>query len=265
MSLIETSSGAPSPSVPAATIILYHEDSDGPAVHLMITRSAGMVFAAGALVFPGGRLEADDRAIAADAALVNDAPDDLDDAAARVAAIRETIEETGLPVAIRPVPDAPSVSRWRQDLKNRIEFSAVLRTAGAALDLQQLTPFSRWSPSLNMHRRFDTRFYVAKFEGDIGVEVDRSEASQHVWISAHEAITGCRAGRHQIIFPTLRNLERLAAHPRHSEVLAHLKHFPVKMIMPQVLEKDGAKWLCIPEDAGYPVTRVPLSEVIVPR
>jgi 8-oxo-dGTP pyrophosphatase MutT (NUDIX family) len=252
------------PPIPAATIILYHEAGEGPAAHLMITRSAGMAFAAGALVFPGGRVDENDHAIAADASLVRNAPAEPDDAAARVTAIREAIEETGIALGVQPKPDPSVIAQWRAALKAHDPYGPILRQSGTVLDLGQLAPFSRWSPRQNLHRRFDTRFYVAKMDGDIGVEVDANEASHHVWISARDAIAGARAGKYHIIFPTMRNLERLAEHSRFGDVLAHLKCFPVKLITPQVREYDNAKFLCLPDDAGYPVTRVPLSEVVLP-
>ena len=51
-----------------------------------------MAFAAGALVFPGGRIDAADRELA----------DELGVDAAAVAAMRETIEETAVPVGLAP-------------------------------------------------------------------------------------------------------------------------------------------------------------------
>jgi hypothetical protein len=33
----------------------------------------------------------------------------------------------------------------------------------------------------------------------------------------------------------------------------------VQKIVPWVEERSGTKWLCIPEDAGYPVTAEPLE------
>ena len=252
------------PAIPAATLVLYHEAADGPAVHLMITRSAGMAFAAGALVFPGGRVDQNDRSIAADAGLVRHAPADADDAAARVTAIREAIEETGLATGVHPRPGTATIARWRIELKAHAPFGPLLREAGVTLDLGELVPFSRWSPRMQLQRRFDTRFYVARFAGDVGVEVDGHEATHYVWVSARDAIAGGRAGTHLIIFPTMRNLERLAEHPSFDAVIAHLQEFPVKLITPEVREQDGVKCLCLPDDAGYPVTRIPLTEVVLP-
>ena len=251
------------PAIPAATLVLYLESAAGPARLLMITRSAGMAFAAGALVFPGGRVDSDDHAVAMDADRVRDAPRDAGDAAARVAAIRESIEETGIAVGVEPAPDSELISRWRASLKAHTPFGALLREAGVRLDLSRLAPLARWSPSLSLHRRFDTRFYAARFTGDNTVKTDATEASHHLWVTAEEAIEGARAGRHLIIFPTLRNLERLAAHPHFDDLLTHLAIYPVKLIIPEVQVRDGIKWLCIPEGAGYPVTSVPLSEISI--
>ena len=47
------------PAIPAATLILVRDMADGPPEFLMVERAATMAFAAGALVFPGGRTDPD--------------------------------------------------------------------------------------------------------------------------------------------------------------------------------------------------------------
>ena len=79
-------------AIPAATLIVVRDRPAGAPELLMVERSEGMAFAAGALVFPGGRIDAADTSLA---------PGD----AAAVAAIRETIEETAVPVGLTPAPD----------------------------------------------------------------------------------------------------------------------------------------------------------------
>lgn len=79
---------APTPMVPAATVVLLRDRADRLEV-LMVRRRRHLVFAGGNWVFPGGRVE-DDDAIGLD-------PDDALGAARR-AAVRETAEETGLSV-----------------------------------------------------------------------------------------------------------------------------------------------------------------------
>ena len=92
-------------AIPAATLIVVRDRASGPPELLMVERAGGMAFAAGALVFPGGRIDGSDH----DYARMLGAGDE-----AMVAAIRETIEETAIPVGIAPVPDAArSISSFR--------------------------------------------------------------------------------------------------------------------------------------------------------
>jgi 8-oxo-dGTP pyrophosphatase MutT (NUDIX family) len=73
-------------AIPAATLILVRERGSGPPELLMVERAEGMAFAAGAWVFPGGRIDEGDERLASRFA--------AEQGSAKVAAIRETIEET---------------------------------------------------------------------------------------------------------------------------------------------------------------------------
>jgi len=248
------------PAIPAATIILYQEDASGPARHLMIERTARMAFVPEALVFPGGRVETSDHELAADSALVHSAPEDIQDAASRIAAIRETIEEVGIPIGIWPTPTAELVVMWRTALKSGSPLGPLLAAAECHMDLRHLIPFARWCPNLSTERRFDTRFYIARAQGNAAVTHDVDEATHHIWLTAQEALDDAKSDRFHIIFPTLRNLERLALYPRFEEMALHLAATPFQTIMPKMVEYDGQPWLCIPEGADYPVTRILVSD-----
>ena len=54
-------------AIPAATLVVWRDPAPGdpgtPEI-LVVERSAGMAFAAGAIVFPGGRIDPADRALA---------------------------------------------------------------------------------------------------------------------------------------------------------------------------------------------------------
>src|SRR6478735_6240795 len=90
--------------IPAATVIVMRETAGAPEV-LMLERAAGMAFAGGALVFPGGRIDPGDHALAARLGAT-----DADEAAARIAAIRETIEEAGIALGMAlPATDVGTV------------------------------------------------------------------------------------------------------------------------------------------------------------
>ena len=93
------------PGIPAATLILLRDQSSGPPLVLMAERSTALAFAGGALVFPGGRTEM------ADGTLAQMLVPGVDDGAARIAAIRETLEEVGLLPTAEGLP--PAVARAR--------------------------------------------------------------------------------------------------------------------------------------------------------
>jgi 8-oxo-dGTP pyrophosphatase MutT (NUDIX family) len=210
-------------------------------------RAKSMAFAAGALVFPGGRIDPDDEALA------RQFRDGGEHSAAKIAAIRETIEETGLAPAIAPVPGAETLVMLRHELERGTLFSALLDRFELTLDLGGLTPFARWCPNFKEARRFDTLFFIAEApEGQASAA--EAEAVRTFWASAAEVLEEANMGRAHIIFPTRRNLERLARFASIEEARDDAERHPVRKIVPWIEERSGVRWLCIPEDAGYPVT-----------
>jgi len=197
-------------AIPAATLVVMRDAPAGPPELLMVERPRTMAFAAGAMVFPGGRIDAEDWTDSG--ALID---------AARVAAVRETREETGLEVA----PDA-------------------------------LVPFARWRPNFRHHRRFDTYFFLAPCPADAGpLRPQPGECERAEWLTAADVLAQIARGEASAIFPTLRNLERLAQFGSFAEAEAQARAIPVETITPWVEEHGGERWLRIPEHLGYPVTR----------
>ena len=238
--------------IPAATLVLMRERTSGPPELLMTERTGTMAFAAGALVFPGGRIDAEDHAAAEGRPVA--------DAAARIAAIRETIEETGLAPGLAPAPDAVTAQGLRHGLATGRPLLPLLAEAGLALDLDALTPFARWCPNFRETRRFDTLFFLAEAPSDTPAPVvAEAEAVRAFWASAAEILADVDAGRAHVIFPTRRNLERLARFASIAEAYADAARYPVRRITPWLAEVDGTPHVCIPEGIGYPVTSEPLA------
>lgn len=260
-----TTDSAPT-GIPAATIIIFRNAPD-PAIGggapevLMTVRSRNMTFAGGMAVFPGGRVDPADyalaEAVAADHGL---APDE---AAHQIAAVRETLEETGLALGLAGEITAASAAAARAMLAQSGALAPVLEAFGWRLDLAQITPFARWFPkNENIARVYDTRFYIADLgTGDVDVSIDASENTHLFWTTAKGALDAAARGEIKLIFPTRRNLERLALFSSFAEARAQAEAIPVKTIMPQVVEQDGKPWLTILADAGYPVTAEPLETV----
>src|SRR3546814_7080844 len=101
-----------------------------------------MDFAAGALVFPGGAVDEADAELAA----AHGGDLAVDEAAARIAAIRETLEESGLVLGLRNCPDADLAYQIREQMKQGESFAALLGEYGLELDLAEFVPFARWLP-----------------------------------------------------------------------------------------------------------------------
>src|SRR5271156_5827545 len=92
--------------VRAATLLLLRDGAGGLEV-LMIRRAEASSFAAGALVFPGGALQAEDDAAALGARCRGLAALGPDLAASPIAAIREGFEGAGILLARRAGAAAP--------------------------------------------------------------------------------------------------------------------------------------------------------------
>jgi 8-oxo-dGTP pyrophosphatase MutT (NUDIX family) len=240
----------PAPPIPAATLILMRPaPAGGPPELLMLERTRAMAFAAGALVFPGGRIDPEDAESASALA------PHLDDAAARIAAIRETVEESGLVPALTPQPDPATAEALRAGLVAGEPIAALLARHGLSLELDALVPFARWCPNFRETRRFDAHFYLAEAPPHTHeASIHAPEAERIFWASASAILEEIEAGRAHAIFPTRRNLERLARFGSFAEARADALAYAVRRITPWVEQRDGTDWLCIPDDLGYPIT-----------
>jgi 8-oxo-dGTP pyrophosphatase MutT (NUDIX family) len=232
-------------AIPAATLILVRERATGASELLMVERAAGMAFAGGALVFPGGRIDEADRILS-------------DDESAKIAAIRETLEEVAIPVAIDPLPSREqSLELQRQLIADQPLTNLI---DAAMLRLDDLTPFARWVPKFHAKRRFDTLFFLARApEGDWTLNTIPGECAGAEWVTAAEVLERDRAGEVQMIFPTRRVLERLAQHASFAEMVADAAAYPIEPVTPWVEERDGERFITIPNDIGYPVTQEKLQ------
>lgn len=241
----------PDGAIPAATLVIMRPADDGGADEiLMVKRSTAMVFAAGAVVFPGGRVDPDDYLVAR-----QHAPDLGEaDGAARVAALRETLEETGLAVGWPALAEG-DVAAVRDALLAGTLLSDILAARGDRIALDSLVPFARWCPNFKEARTFDTRFYaVAAPPHSHELTVEEAEHSHIFWASADQTLAMADRGEVSVIFPTRRNLERLAQVTDFTGFSEHSDQFPVELITPWIEDRDGQPFLCIPGHLGYPVT-----------
>lgn len=232
-------------AIPAATLIVLRDRSDGPPDILMVERAAAMAFAGGALVFPGGRIDAGDYALAL---AMGD-----DDLAPRLAAIRETIEEAGIAIGIDG-----DVESMRRALAGGAPLAEL-----APVDPTLLITYARWRPDHVPVRVFDTHFFLARLpETAPEARVDATENSRVLWTTAADALAAADRGEATLLFPTRRVLERLAEHNDSDAAFASAARWPVRIITPWVETRGDGEWICIPDDLGYPVTAEPASRAV---
>jgi 8-oxo-dGTP pyrophosphatase MutT (NUDIX family) len=245
-------------ATPAATMVIMHRDPDGgPPKILMMERVKAMAFAGGAAVFPGGKVDdADfDYAQALDQSVTLGL--EMDEVASRLAVIRETIEEAGLALGLRGVDDPADCIAARTALHEGVVLSEICGEFGWIPDLAQLTPWARWQPPLveKAPRIFDTRFYLVDAgEVQLNAIVDATENKMLFWASANDVLAMADEDKVKIIYPTRRNLERLAQFDSIADVMGHANQHPVIKISPHVEKRDEGLFLCIPDGIGYPVT-----------
>lgn len=241
-------------------MVIFHKDqTGGPPKLLMMERTKSMAFAGGAAVFPGGKVDAADF----DYARILDHGLDLDEAAARLAAIRETIEEAGLALALYGVDDPADCNDARAALHEGEPLSAVCAAHGWTPQFEALVPWSRWRPPNLETRVFDTRFYLVDAgEVQLNAIVDATENTSLFWASAQEVIDMSAEQKLKVIFPTRRNLERLALFGSYAEAAHHAAQIPVETVLTYVEERDEERWLCIPDGHGYPVLAEPMAQAM---
>ena len=220
------------PAVDASTILLLHDPPTGSGLEvLLLERHIESDFAGGALVFPGGKVDPADRRLpperyeGRDPAAWRDALGaDTDEQALGllVAAVRETFEEADVLLATRrgaPVTDedlaSPSFVEARRRLSSRDEhfdWTSWLAEEELVLDLGALALWAWWVTPKGQHKRFDTRFFVARLPAEQSAAHDDIEMTSLRWTTPQAALEAQRAGEMTVIYPTRKNLEVLAAH-----------------------------------------------------
>ena len=167
----------------------------------MVVRHREIDFASGALVFPGGKVDAGDRhaAWAELAPCAAAAPDRT----FMVAAARETFEEAGLVLARRrgkhSLLDADDAHRLVEDyrgplLAGETTFLDLVLREELSLATDLMVPFAHWITPERVPKRFDTHFLlVAAPVEQLGAH-DGGESVEGFWIAPGQALRDAEAG-----------------------------------------------------------------------
>jgi len=177
---------------PAATVIPIRERDNGFQV-LLIHRNPELSFQGDMWAFPGGRIESGD--------YLDDKSDEI--AAARIAAVREATEETGIHIS----PDG-------------------------------LVMLSRWTTPEFQPKRYKTWFFVAAVD-DQRVQVDGGETLHYSWMTPSQALNAQKNGEIHMMPPTFVSLEILSQYASVKEALAGLKDQTPEYFLPRVRTVTG--------------------------
>jgi 8-oxo-dGTP pyrophosphatase MutT (NUDIX family) len=167
----------------SATVVLLRDGRSGPEV-LMLKKNAEINFG-GSWVFPGGMVEDQDLQCAQDIFRNQER-----ESVARVTAIRETWEETGL-----------------------------------SIDHHALQPFSNWLTPKFRIKRYNALFLVSHLGAELArekVTIDEQEIVAAQWIRPQDAIAAAQRGQMKLNAPSFVTLCQLEEVPDARAALANL-------------------------------------------
>ena len=250
---------------PASTVLLLRDsagpDGGGEIEVFMMVRHYEIDFNSGALVFPGGSVDAGDQEIASNPELCAGGEGlDAETLGFRIAGTRKTFEESGILLA-RPRGSTTLVDARRAgeiEAKHRAAlcegnttFLKVLADNAMVLTLDGLVPYAHWITPEGMPKRFDTWFFLAAAPPDQVGAHDGKESTDSIWVSPREALAGGESGRFKLPFPTVRNLIKLGKHRTVKAALDEARQSRIVTVMPVMTRLNGGRQLRIPAEAGY--------------
>jgi 8-oxo-dGTP pyrophosphatase MutT (NUDIX family) len=261
----------------AATVVLLRDGAQGLEVFL-VRRAAQSTVLGGVHVFPGGKLDDTDLALAhqlrADldhaALAARLAEPELAPAVAAslfVAAMREAFEECGVlfahtgetPARARAQPAGPEPTRTGLPTTpsgvNNPGFADQVRFAHRCLTASALHPWTRWitprQPSV-MHTRFDTRFFLAALPAGQTAVHDNHEATASAWLTPQAALQRYWHNEIEMAPPQIMSLVQLARHATMASALSQARLRPPPVIEPQPFDQNGMRVICYPGDPRHP-------------
>jgi 8-oxo-dGTP pyrophosphatase MutT (NUDIX family) len=267
----------PVPARDAATIMLVRDGAggDGPTLEVcMLRRHLDSDFVGGAYVFPGGKVDDEDRTSAAASRCAGRSDGEASELlgvaggglAFWVAALRECFEEAGVLLAYQgaagddPVPVELASPPYRRRLAARraelngeqLGFLDLLSAEGLCLATDRVHYFSHWVTPEAAPKRYDTRFFVAALPpGQVPVH-DEHETVDTVWVRPADALARAAAGEFDLIFPTMKNLEAVSRFATTEELLAAAAAVErVPTVLPKVVADHRGFRILLPGDPGY--------------
>jgi 8-oxo-dGTP pyrophosphatase MutT (NUDIX family) len=250
----------PTPPKDAATVLVLRDVPSPSGDHVevyCVQRHAKSPFLGGAIVFPGGKVDVADGALAAELVSTpvhvpawTDAPVSL--LALAIAGARELVEEAGL----FPGDISAEAAHALQDaLRGKTALEVALRALhaehpGARLDAARFVPFARWVTPAAEARRFDARFFLMRAPAGQEARPDERETTLGFWAPPARVLERFEAGDIQLAPPTTRCLELLVDARSTEEAFAIAAKQSLKPTCPLFVSGDPP-FLALPGDPSH--------------
>jgi 8-oxo-dGTP pyrophosphatase MutT (NUDIX family) len=206
---------------PAATVVVLRAGDLGSFDVLMVRRNDKVAFMAGAYVFPGGRVDENDRAVE---------PAAIGAWTARFGDLSAAEEQVYRAAAARELQEEANVQ----------------------IDPADLVPLAHWvTPEIEI-RRFDTRFFIVPMPPDQEARHDAGETTALEWLSPADALIAAEQGTIMLPPPTYTTLKRLARHASIDEALDAARRSRIVRVQPMLIKTDEHTLLTLPGDPTYP-------------
>jgi 8-oxo-dGTP pyrophosphatase MutT (NUDIX family) len=246
----------------AATVVPLRDAAGGLEV-FSVLRHPKSGFLGGALVFPGGKLDATDADEAWARLAASPAPERSEAFATATAgalalavcACREAFEEASLLPALRggAAVAADEIDELRAGLGDGRDLAARLAARGVSLAFGALVPFARWITPEAEARRFDARFFLLEMPpGQVGRH-DGRETTHGFWATPADVLQRAAAGEFFLAPPTSRALELLSATANVAEAARLAARQSLAPICPTFVADPVAPFLALPGDPAHAV------------
>jgi 8-oxo-dGTP pyrophosphatase MutT (NUDIX family) len=111
----------------------------------------------------------------------------------------------------------------------------------------ELVLTARWITPVGVPKRFDTFFFLVPVPEGTTAEADQQEGVEVLWIAPADALARHAAGELSMVFPTIRNIEAIAAYPSAGELMEARRSAAIPVTRPVLVVQDGKKTIVIPE------------------
>jgi len=246
----------------AATVVMLRDAEAGMEVFLLKRHTLSDAFG-GAFVFPGGKVDAADHDALAPG-ILDRTPDVLRASLAEpdlsngqsvglfVAAIRESIEESGVLFALNATRD--EARGVLQSVKHGKPFIQAIQQNNLQLDTRSLVPWKRWiTPKLPMvgAKRFDTRFFLSKMPDSQEATHDTHETTESLWISPQAALQSYVRGDIDMAPPQILSLVELSPFETVAQALQAAHDNSPPCIEPESFLDGDDRYICFPGDPRH--------------